>query len=591
MAVFTKKRKKILLITLGSILGIIVIGISLLMIFFEDIVTARLEARLQEKFGTYYTLEFEELEKDIGFTTASFRIKNARLITDTTDQEGIKIYPIIFFNAEELRIENISTWDILWGKDLNLDEIVLQQPYFAFHERELQNQEQVTGEHYSNQILNHINIESIKLLRGKMQYHDFEKKRLVLQNDSVQFEIKKLSLDMNNLVDYQNAVSMEDFSLQAYKTWYKPLELIYDFYMDSLSLSTKEGILEMQNFSVITKEEIQKASMSTVNQAEVINFFLEEVSVTGYDFDRLYQKNELYVRKVEASGIKIDLFKNKLEGYEAGFYKSLFQEDIRAIPFPILVDTILFDDTKFNFDIWNSFLVNPANMFIDGMKGYLANFSTFKEGNDTLYLGMEGKLMNKGFLNWNMKMSIQDSISNYGRFWGHVKNLPFAEINPILGNFINIKVTSGILDRIDFVGRTDSWNAYGSVAFRYRNMDFDIYSLKDLTKKRKDGFLTSLAKTVIHKNNPLPNGDFRTADFQFSRKNHEGSLMLWVGGVLVGAVKTCLKDFVLPIVEDVSQKKIEEELKKRGLSTKNSKVELQSKKNPKKNQQKTKNKK
>jgi hypothetical protein len=576
------KRRKIFLITLGSILGVIIVVFSLLMIFLEDIVSSRLNELLKEKFGTYYAMEFESIEKDVNLVNVSLTIKKVEFKTDTTDQEGIKKYPVIFFKTEELRVSNISTWDILLGRELNLEEILLDHPFFAFYERDLNKQESVTGEVYSASFLNQINIDRIRMIGGKLAYYDFETRKKLLYNDSINFDFEGVRLDLNNIVDYQEAFQFEDFSLEAYKMKYIPLEGIYDFYMDSLRVSFKNHSVELKEFKVLTKESILKASMSTTNQTEVVNFDLEQVLVSGIDFKRLYLQNELYVKKVNAKNIIVDVFKNKLKGYEKGFTKNVLNHDLRNIPFPIKVDSVLFSNANIFFEIWNQKEVKPAKMKIQKLDGKVANFTTFKEENDTMRVEVDGVLMNQGKLNWNMVVAIQDSLSNYQKFWGNVRNLPFASVSPVIENFINLKVTSGMLVRLDFTGRSDTWSSYGKVAFRYRDMGFKIYSLNDFKKKNVNGFLTGMAKTVIYPNNPLPNGDFRLADFRYKRLPHESSIMHWVGGILIGSVKTCVKDFVLPIVEDMTQKKIDKVLDENGLPPTKEKIKIKDKKKKKK---------
>lgn len=586
MRVLTKKRKRILWITLGSIFGLLIISFSFLMIFLEDIVSARLDSLLKEKFGTYYQMKFESIDKDINLLDASIRINNVEFYTDTTDQRGLAVYPIIFFQAESFEVENISTWDIIWGNELDISEIKLYNPYFAHYERDRNMQMEVTGENFSKSAIAKIKIGKLSMEGGKLVYFDFETMKRLFHNDSIRFQIENLVIDLNRIVDYQGAFSWDEFQVEAYKASFIPLDGIYDFFMDSLRISYSQRKLELKNFKVWTKESILDASMNTQNQTEVINFDLERVNIEGIDFDRLIRNKELVVKKVRARTIEVEVFKNKLNGYETGFTKNILNEDIRNIPFPILVDSIIFDNTRIIFEIWNERVVEPAKMSLTKIAGHISNFSTFKEGDDTMRMNMNGKIMDQGDLEWNLDFAIQDSLSNYSRFSGYVEDLPFATMNPMIRNFLNIQVTDGYLERLDFVGRTDTWKAHGNVAFRYRDMDFDIYSLKDMTKTKRNSALSDLAKVALYKQNPLPNGKFRLADFEFTRLPHESSIMLWVGGILIGAVKTCVKDFVFDILEDVTEKKVNEVLKEKGLAPRRTKIKLNQKKRKKLKKQK-----
>lgn len=247
---------------------------------------------------------------------------------------------------------------------------------------------------------------------------------------------------------------------------------------------------------------------------------------------------------------------------ETDFHKKVLNQIMRGIHFPVEVDSILLSNLDLDFELWAKSNKKPAWIELDNIHGSFANFNTKPEDQDTLNVRIQSELMQSGLLDMNVDIAIWDSINDYQKFWGNLRQMPFAVMNSTIRNFVNVKIVSGYVQRVDFSGYTNEWNSWGTIAFRYRDLAMDIYSFKDPNEKRKNKFLTGVAKMAIHKTNPLPNGDFRTASFQYKRERWEGSVMQWLGGLLVGMFKTTLKDMVLNIIKNENQKKIQQELKK-----------------------------
>lgn len=591
MAKKGKKLRRVLLISLISILSLLVVGVTLLFIFLEDIVDARIKDLLNKRFDGYYSLEFDDIEKDIGFTQMTFVVKGARFASDTTMTEGVENYPIIFFETKELKIQNVSTWDILWGEKIDLDVIELVEPDFSLCSKLRKKKKKKKKENNKRQ-LSEIELDLFKIVNGSVKVFDFESKKRILKNDSINVQVDGILLHLNKMRNFIDAFECSDFYVDSYRSEFTPLVGFYEFGLDSLRLYGKDQRFDFKNIDIRTRESLKTISEKKINHSEVIAAKVEDVLVEGLDYNKLFYEDQLVIDKVTVSGAKIDIFKNKLTYMESTFKKKVLNQIFRSIKFPLSVDTIAINDLDLKFELMASSIKNPAHITLDDVNGYFANFNTIPELDDTLKVDIDALLFKKGKLHLEVDIATRDSIKNYQRFRGHLASMPFAKLNQTIQNFINIKIIKGWIDRLDFAGYTNDKNSWGTVAFRYHDLQMDIYSFKDKTKKRKNKFLTGVAKMAIHPTNPLSNGNIRTASFKYTRERWEGSVMLWLGGTLVGVLKTTLKDFVLDILKDQGEKKVKKasnERNKKIREAEKQKLKAEKQKQKEKKKQKKKN--
>jgi hypothetical protein len=564
MAINKKRLKKILLYSLLSFLGLLVTAIILLFVFLDEIVESRMHDLLEKKFGNYYSLEFDEIEKEIGFSEMTFVVKNADFASDTTNFEGMEKYPILFFQADELRIEKLSTWDIIWGSEIDLDKIQLVRPDFKLYSRKDQKkQADDTKNKRGKGLLTHLAVNEFSLVEGRLQIFDFDAKKRILINDSINIRIDQVGLDLNKLDKFTDAFQCEDFYVDAYKSHLTPVQGLYQFSLDSLKLYGRDELLQLKNLNIDTKVSLKETSKLKINHSEVFNAFIEDLEIRGFNYDKLIYEDRIKIDEIDVIDADIAIFKNKTTYMEKTYRKEVLNRIFRKIKFPLTIDTVHLVNTHLEFELMKTHKKAPALIILDSLNGYLANFNTVHEEKDTLNIFMDSKFMDKGRLTLQSDIVIWDSINEYQKFTGNLRSMSFMVLNGLIQNFVNIKIHSGYLHRVDFAGYADAENSWGSVAFRYRDLGMTIYSFTDPMETKQNKFLSDVAKMAIHKTNPLPNGDLRTANFRYSKERWEGSIASWLGGILVGVFKTTLKDFVLDIIKNESNKKVQKALKEK----------------------------
>lgn len=546
MKVNKRRVKKFLRIFTISIVSLLLVSISLFFIFLDSIIESRIKSLIEKKFGSYYTLSFDDIEKDIRITNMTFVVNHPKFVTDTSDFENMERYPVIFFEAKELRIENLNTWDVLLGSDLELESLILSEPQLDFYTTKGVQQKTTSKaqEGRNNALLNQIKVENLAIENGTVNIVDFDSKHLLLSNESTDITIETPVFNLNQMDDIASAFQFEKFNISSSQTRFTPKNSIYSFSLDTLSIQSHLNAMALKRIAISTKESLKEESEKLNSQRELVNIIVSKIDIFNFDFNDLIYNQEIDIQKIVIAESDFDIFKNKTTTAYPHFTKSVLNKMIRKVPFPFSVDTIDMESSHLTFELMNSKAVTPAKINLVDVSGTIFNFNNDLQRQDTLQIECQTRFMNVGDLAFEVKIAVHDSVDNYQEFKGTLGKMNYSEFNPIIQNFINIKIREGTIDHLAFYGTCTKEKSKGYVEFAYSDLKIDVYSLTDKTEEKKNKFLSFISGIAYYNNNPTKLRPMERKYFSFTKKDHQGSVMMWVGGILDGMLKTILKDFV-----------------------------------------------
>ncbi len=541
------KIKKLLLYIFSSLFVLLIIAFSVGYFFLDDLVDSRLKKLISKKFGTFYQLSYDSVEKDINFSDITFIVNKASFSSDTTDLEGMEKFPTYFFTTELLKVEKISTWDVLLGASLNIENITLEKPTFTLYTQEKTKNTDVKNKR-GKSILASASIHRFLLEKGEVTFIDFATKKKTFESKSIIIDINDFKLDMTDMTDYRTFLSFESFSVESSSPNFEPQSGFYNYSMESMKIDSKENILSFKGVQIDTKTSLRETSKSVVNHKEVLNTKIGQLNITDVDLKKIIFENKIEIGKIDIENSYLHLFKNNTKKLESGFHKRVLNEMIRSIKAPIKIDTIQIFNLDYDFELLNPAHSQPAIMNVKVHDGYIANFNTDRNSQDTVRIFLEGKFMNRGDIWLTVDLVPSDSIKNYQRFAGAIKNMPFNILNPLIRQFSNAKIASGYINEVSFHGVASANSSYGSVVFRYNDLKFDFYKKKG--EHKRFGILSGVANLSTHKNNPDKHGKLIAAKFHYVKKPWQGSLGLWLGGILNGMFNVAVKELPKEIIEE-----------------------------------------
>lgn len=163
---------------------------------------------------------------------------------------------------------------------------------------------------------------------------------------------------------------------------------------------------------------------------------------------------------------------------------------IKNIVLPVAVKNITFDNGSIIYAERNAKSRQEGVLALTGLNGSLGNIKNHNlEKNDSLWLQLNGFLMDSAHLDISVKQSYTDSLSGFLLHLG-ISPAPLNILNPLIVPLSNVKVTSGILDSLtmDVVGRNDM--ALGTMNMYYHDLRIKLI-------KEGDPDQTTFIKNVI----------------------------------------------------------------------------------------------
>ncbi|MBE9484961.1 MAG: hypothetical protein IMY74_08945, partial [Bacteroidetes bacterium] len=112
----------------------------------------------------------------------------------------------------------------------------------------------------------------------------------------------------------------------------------------------------------------------------------------------------------------------------------------------------------------------------------------------------------------------------YFTFYGSGDSFPATNLNPMMEPMAFVETTGGTVNSVNYYGVACCDTAIGRIEFKYQNLAVSV------VKKQKEGesaiaenkFLSFMAKTVMHKNNPNKGKPVRIAKMLFVRDPNKG---------------------------------------------------------------------
>ena len=123
-----------------------------------------------------------------------------------------------------------------------------------------------------------------------------------------------------------------------------------------------------------------------------------------------------------------------------------------------------------------------------------------------------------------------------------LEKIDLKSFNELIGTAYPLKIDSGKLNKLTFKGSSNKDKSKGVISFEYSDLEGSFLKEKKGEKKRAV-IISAIINMYIHTSNPRENEEsIEKMNFTFSKKAHQGQLMLWLGGVLDGVIKTIVKE-------------------------------------------------
>jgi hypothetical protein len=525
-------------------LGILVFASIIFVTFFlKDLLIQKLSNELKHTFHNYYTIQYASLKTSLSLNGLNITIDKPRFKSDTSLHALNRKFPALFFKADKLIVRDLSVRKLLFTDELKLDEILLKQPKLIFIVFSVDTTTLFTKtkkhKPKKRNYANFLHINKISFTNGSLVccYNNQIKDTTFLGIninaivENIDMQVSKLKTLAYNLRPENN------FSFSASRSYYRPFQSNFSFYLDSLVLSDKKKIISAKNIAQITnrsKLDISKTLqyVKTITEATIGSFKLR-----GYDIKQILDQKSMVIQSMTLNAIELNMFRNKQKQFDLKSEKLLIQEMITELPFKLKLDSIIITNSKIHFELLYKNSQTPFVFYINKLNAVFTHLNTLNNSYDTMMLAGNGTFMDVA--NFNVQAGFPNIHSPHHFYSGKVGTMPFSKFNTLLFGYAGIKITSGAIKSIAFNGICNQFENRGRVTFKYNDLEIGITKHNG---KKKAKLISFLGNMVLQNNNPRNEHERATSvNYYFRREKYQSHTMLWIGGILEGVKNTLIR--------------------------------------------------
>ncbi|MBK8429465.1 MAG: hypothetical protein IPL27_27475 [Lewinellaceae bacterium] len=295
--------------------------------------------------------------------------------------------------------------------------------------------------------------------------------------------------------------------------------------LDSFYLSKNSRKISLRRFSVAPLQTEQEFFRQQPFRKAYIAFICPEMTLTGFDMDRLLRHNYFSADTLQVDQAKLILTSNKL--LPLPYRKILPNEAVRKITGLFNIKNVVMKDCDIGVTTKEpdaDFLVTFNHTYVTANN--LTNDSMLMDEQRPFDLWVESKFMNRAPIKMNMRIPLLSPALQVD-YTATIRNFPLAALNPVISHK-NLMIETGYVQKTEINTSVRNGVARGTVKIHYKDLKVKVLR-EDSRKVRR--LMTKIAELFVNEENMLdgdPETPFKTGTIYHVRnRQEEFFVFLW----------------------------------------------------------------
>ncbi|WP_420385982.1 hypothetical protein [Roseivirga sp.] len=525
--------------TFLAIASIVLISVFIFFTFFlEGILKEQLSSRLKKTFDNYYSVDFESSESRISWFRLSITFNDVEFKTDTSRNELVRQYPVIFFRAKAFEVTGVHMLDVLLQRDLHISEVKLQEPnLLSLIPDSRPVQKSSTEELSGSKRITSLTFDQLLIEQGQAALVWLQHPEDTLyagRNLSLETQSFELPLDNSSGQVLKN-IHLKDMKMSLKDVIFIPRFSPYRFAIAESSLSLSDSLFTNAGIEALPKRNLYQASLKADYRKTFFNITADSLNINQADFNELIRGNTIQAKRLDLVSPSITLFQNMNLPRDEQVEKLLLGELVNQVPMHLDIDTLDIINLELRYEVLAKGQTKTARVNFSQMDGHFANIRKNDTQKDTIKVELSGRFMEAGDIYFTAQFPLNTPRNH--TYSGHIASMPFASFNPIFSNLGKVNISDGAIKHIYFTGTCDQFNNRGQMIFDYEGL-----KLQFKTKRDRNAWLkTGLANLLVRNNSGTEaSGQTESVDYHYVRPPYIGELGFIVHGITDGVAQVVL---------------------------------------------------
>ncbi len=483
------KGLKITLIILGVVLFFGFVGL----IIAQKMVASKIESFLSKDLPEDVKLKYDHF--DFSLIHSSFKIVNPQLTSFRKNTDSIEVT----VNTNRLIIEGIGFWDLLVNDEINIENIVIDQPNIEYFYKKVQ-KTKTDSVNKPRSIKQNIHVKNFQTENSSFSMVN-------VKNDSLMLKLKNFNLELTKIeIDSTVVNETIPFRFKSYEFSFEDFFYVLNDYenIEVKNIAVSNERINYKNLRLYTKYSKIQLSQMITSERDHVDLTIEEVSFDDEEFG--YHNDSIFFfksPKVEVINPVFNIYRDKLVSDDLTI-KALYSRMLRDLKFDLTLSKIAVKNGTINY----SEKVKPGNtaglISFSQLNADIKHLSNTYVAGEKTTIDIDAMFMESTPIKVNWYFDVNNE-NDYFIFKADMGILNAENLNQFSQPNLKIKM-EGELSRTFF---TIEGNALkSSIDFRMNYDDFKVIIL-DKEGKEKNRFLSVVANLFIKKGSKKETDEFR----------------------------------------------------------------------------------
>jgi len=531
----TRKKKRWLIIT-GSILLLLII----LTIFANRIISNKadtfLRTELSKLDSTQYSIDYEKIRVNIfnrSVRVYGIRITPSETLLEKTERSPAPP-PVINASIDMVKITGVGIMAALNGKEIKVGNIRLRNPSIVVYGKGnlMQYKSQGNGNEglfdtdtTMNRQFKGASLGSFRIDNARIAYIDLLENDTSLLSNGLNAAVEGIRISQSERDSLTQVLDIHDLSIELASHYMELPGGFYSMKAAGLNIKYKDGSFSLDTFQLIPAYPIGSFSKAFGKQTDRFDIRSGNIRLNGIVFDSLMNK-KFIAEEMVITHPHADICRDKRVARDMSIFPKLFQTALAGLPFQLSIGSVSTVDGDLKYQEIMEGAKHPGMVMLDRLNmdiSGICNYPDSMKQGQSIYVDAKAELMNNSPVQIYFYLPIGNH-AEYFTFHGYAGSFPAVKLNPTLENMVYVEATGGTVDNVEFYGMAMKDTAVGRIEFKYSDLSMKVLKKKkdqeDIITENK--FLSFVARTAMHKNNPNPGKDVRIAKMFFVRDRNKG---------------------------------------------------------------------
>lgn len=512
--------------------------------FLKGIINNRLKKEINDTFGDFYTLSFENSYTSLSWNGFNIEFEKVEFETDTANKLMMMRYPAVFFKTNSFKIDNINISNLFFDSVIDLKKVAIDKPELLFFIPEKENLTENNSEESGENTIKNIQVANFELSDGSASFvFNRNLADTLYAGKNVNVKMEDLKIDLNSTENIVKTSKVEQVAFSLDEILLSPKDSDYDYRIDGVNFNYRDELLQCFGVEITAKRDPYKMTLESQFRKTIFNISLDTLNYQSGNFKELKDLSSIKGSALHLVNLNLDLVRNKSIPLDETQYKELFHKSLLNLSIPVEIDSVYLKNGSIDYKIHSDKELEPGNLMLTQLNATIVNLYTEKSKRDVVTASFKGVFMEDAPFTFQAKLPLNDP--NNHTYNGHIGAMKLTSLNPLIANLTRVKLAEGRINRLDFEGRGNQLKNWGTM-----RSDFEGLKLKVTDSQNNERWLQSGLGNLIARKNNRGSTDNLTdlVEYVFERPPYKDHLTLYAGGLIEGFALSILPKSVYNLV-------------------------------------------